>query len=271
MAFRLDLKRWVKTLAGSRWVSFYDFEMFAPYSRGPNRQKTDQTFQAIHQLVPLLMDLSKLATGQEKTITPIEDFAEIGKESSEQLKPLLDSYGSDKANRHNYHILLGAILKDPEKVTAVLEVGLGTNNKDVVSNMGRKGHPGASVRAFRDFLPNATIYGADFDKRILFTEDRIKTYFVDQTSQETFVELAAHIPEECDLIIDDGLHSPHANIATLIFGLQKVKVGGWIVIEDVNPDTLQIWQLVSNLLPENFESSIVQSRVNLLFAVKRLS
>ena len=93
MALHRKLKRWLKATAGRRVISFYDFEMFAPYSRGPNRQKTDQTIQAIHQLVPLLMNLSKITTGQEKPIVPVEDFLNIGKEASDSLKPLLDSYG----------------------------------------------------------------------------------------------------------------------------------------------------------------------------------
>lgn len=271
MAFKFDLKRILKTSVGSRLVSFYDFEIFAPFSRGPNRQKTDQTFQAIHQLVPLMLDLSTLSAGPAKEVTPVSAFENTGKDASDALKILLDKHGSDKANKHNYHVLLGAILKDPEKVTAIVEVGLGTPHTDVVSNMNKGGKPGASVRAFRDFLPNAQVYGADFDKRILFSEDRIKTFFVDQTDPDTLAELAAQIPEDCDLIIDDGLHAPHANIATLKFGMGKVKVGGWVVVEDINPEAVKIWQLVSNLLPDNFESYIIQTRVNLIYGVKRLS
>ena len=68
----------------------------------------------------------------------------------------------------------------------ILEIGLGTNNVDVVSNMGRDGIPGASLRAFRDYLINSKIYGADIDKSILFSEERIETYFVDQTNDTSF-------------------------------------------------------------------------------------
>ena len=39
----------------------------------------------------------------------------------------------------------------------------------------------ASVRAFRDFLKKAQIYGADIDKKILFKEDRIILFML--TSQ----------------------------------------------------------------------------------------
>ena len=61
-------------------------------------------------------------------------------------------------------------MKSQKSVNKIFEIGLGTNNIDIVSTMGKKGHPGASLRAFRDFCPNAEIYGADFDSRILFQE-----------------------------------------------------------------------------------------------------
>jgi SAM-dependent methyltransferase len=151
----------------------------------------------------------------------------------------------------------------------MLEIGLGTNNTDVVSNMGQMGRPGASLRAFRDFLPNAEIYGADIDKRILFKEERISTFFVDQTDLNSFAELDANVSKKFDLIIDDGLHSPNANIAVLIFALTRLKRDGWLVIEDVNHDALPVWQVVAALLPGDFKPYIIEARVHLVFAIQK--
>ena len=50
----------------------------------------------------------------------------------------------------------------------LLEIGLGTNNPKIVSSMGLKGKPGASIRAFKEIYINASIYGADVDENILF-------------------------------------------------------------------------------------------------------
>ena len=47
----------------------------------------------------------------------------------------------------------------------VFEVGLGTNNLDIPSNMGLNGEPGASLYMWQVFS-NAEIFGADVDKRI---------------------------------------------------------------------------------------------------------
>ena len=111
------------------------------------------------------------------------------------LSHLMKNYGSDKGSPHEvditpsgwianrytdiYHILFGTIRDDAKKI---FECGIGTNNEDVQSNMTANGVPGASLRGWRDYFWNAQIYGADIDERILFEEDRIKTYHVDQDS-----------------------------------------------------------------------------------------
>jgi hypothetical protein len=179
-------------------------------------------------------------------------------------------YGSDKAV-HHYHNIYGPILKNRDEIRGVLEIGLGTNNTDIVSNMGAGGRPGASLRAFRDFLKSASIFGADIDTQILFEDERIKTFFVDQTKPATLTELGKSVPSELDLIIDDGLHSPNANIATLQFGLRKIKRGGWVVIEDIAREALRAWELVSALLPNSYETHILRAEGAFVFTVKRVS
>jgi hypothetical protein len=191
-------------------------------------------------------------------------------QAAAELKKLFDRYGSDKATFHDYHLLYGSILVERETVTTMLEIGIGTHYPDVVSTMGAPGKPGASLRAFRDFLPNATIYGADVDKRILFAEDRIRTFFVDQTDRCSFEQLTANFDgAEFDLIIDDGLHSPDANIETLLFGLGRLKVGGSFVVEDIAPSAEPIWQVVGALLPEKYEHHVISAKNGMLFWIRR--
>ena len=123
--------------------------------------------------------------------------------------------------------------------------------------MGKEGKPGASLRAFRDFCTNAELIGADIDKRILFKEDRIKTFYVDQTSNSSLNNFKDKFTNKFDLIIDDGLHSPDANINTLRVATTLIKKGGSIVIEDINIKAIDIWMTISNLLPSNkFKSQI---------------
>ena len=231
------------------------------------------TIQAANQAFPLMLDLLSHAGRKIEDPVPIESFVDSDdkKAAAERLKDLFDYYGSDKAMTHNYHSLYGPILAQQDAVSAVLEIGIGTNNPDVVSNMGVNGKPGASLRAFREFLPDAQIYGADIDRRILFSEERISTFFVDQTDLGSFDAIADDVGDSLDLIIDDGLHSPNANLATLLFGLERLKVGGWLVIEDIAPSALPMWNVISALIPSQYDCRVVAADKALLFSVRRLA
>ena len=67
--------------------------------------------------------------------------------------------------------------------------------------------PGASLRVWRDFFPNANIYGADVDKKILFSDNRIYTFYVDQFNPQSIQEMWKNVDQDnFDLIIDDGAH-----------------------------------------------------------------
>jgi hypothetical protein len=245
--------------------------MFVPGSSGSRKGLAQLGLQSANQTFPRITELMCIGESHLQEPVRIESFVDSDEKqaAAERLEYLFDQFGSDKARSH-YHLLYGSILADPDGVTDLFEVGLGTNNPHVVSHMGREWRPGASLRAFREYLPKAAIYGADIDKDILFQEKRIKTFFVDQTLPKSFEALSTSIPAEFDLIIDDGLHAPDANIATLTFGLGKLKVDGWLVVEDIKSRMLPVWQVISTLLPSQYESHIIDGRWDLLFAVRRL-
>jgi hypothetical protein len=250
-----------------------EFPIFLPYSAGSYQDKATLTIQAINQIFPFLKSLCRLINNKELIINNIEDLSLIEKNylSSIALKKLFDKYGSDKANQHNYHHLYGSILNEPNKITNIFEIGLGTNNIDVVSNMGEYGKPGASLRAFREYCPFAFVFGGDIDRRILFNEERINTFFIDQTKPETFDSVLTNIPTGFDLVIDDGLHSPNANVASIEFGLKLLKIGGWMVVEDIGEPAIVIWQVVSSLLSNSYEPHLFYANGSYIFAVKKVS
>ncbi len=190
--------------------------------------------------------------------------------TTERLATLLARHGSDKSTRHDYHLVYGAVL-EPDRVRAVLEIGLGTADEAIPSSMGASGRPGASVRALSDLLPHAMVFGADIDDRILFQSDRITTFAVDATDDASLAALFDRLPADLDLIIDDGLHAPHANLRVLLRGLRHLRLGGWIMIEDIGEEKRAIWELVARLLPrDRYEPWLVTTRACLLFAVRRL-
>jgi hypothetical protein len=133
----------------------------------------------------------------------------------------------------NYYYYLFNHFK--EDVKLVFECGVGTNNPDLPSNMTVNGIPGASLRVWRDYFKNAQIYGADIDKNILFQEDRIKTYYVDQLNTPSIETMWKRIGiQNFDIIIDDGLHANDANINFFINSFDKLKKNGIYIIEDVS-------------------------------------
>jgi len=249
---------------------------FAPntagYYSGLEKKIHDLTLLSANQIFPLLVELSLLSGKSEKEIISAEVFCKNmqGDDSAAKLKSCFDAHKCDKALSHNYHCVYGPILKKLGTIDTLLEIGLGTTNTDVVSNMGGIWKPGASLRAFRDFLPQTQLYGADFDKRILFEEERIQTFFVDQTDSSTLEALGEKLPHTLDLIIDDGLHAPNANLAVLIFALKKLRVGGWLVIEDIAEEATVIWRVTASLLSPNFQSHIIRAHGGIVFAVEKL-
>lgn len=145
-------------------------------------------------------------------------------------------HGSDKSGWHNYttfynHIFTGFDLIN--KPVNFFELGIGTNNPNLKSNMWPNGRPGASLRAFSEYFPNGKIYGADIDKDIIFQTDRIKTFYCDQTNPVVIKNMWDQIPEDFDIIIDDGLHEAFANIIFFQNSYAKLKKGGIFIIEDV--------------------------------------
>lgn len=137
---------------------------------------------------------------------------------------------------HNYTTVYQQLFEGVKNdIKHVFELGLGTNNTDVPSNMGVNGKPGASLRGWREFFPNAQISGADIDKRVLFTEDRISTYYCDQKDPAVIRGLWEHIPQQFEFMLDDGLHSFAANKCFFENSYHKLAVGGVYIVEDIQP------------------------------------
>lgn len=149
---------------------------------------------------------------------------------------LFNKYGSDKASDHTYSKYYYNIFKDMRNNNIRLfEVGIGTNNPDIPWSMGSNGLPGASLYAWRDFFLNGNIFSADIDKDILFTDDRIKTFYVNQKDKKTIKNLWKNkeLEEKFDIIIDDGIHDFFSNILFFLNSIHKLKKGGYYIIEDV--------------------------------------
>lgn len=187
-----------------------------------------------------------------KDLRYVDDFKSIElRQPKTELCYFFDRYNSDKSgshknkSNHNYSKFYFELLNDRRYDNLnIFELGLGTNDINIESNMGYEGNPGASLYAWRDFLPNSKIYGADIDYKILFDSDRIKTFFCDQTNSKTIQLLweNKYLSDiYFDLIVDDGLHDFYGTLLFLESSLNKIKPGGQYIIEDVHNKYFESW------------------------------
>jgi precorrin-6B methylase 2 len=109
------------------------------------------------------------------------------------------------------------------KIDNLLEVGLGS---------------GASVKMWRDYLPEAQIHCIEYFDEENKTKwnsadgniDSVKIYRGDSTKIETWDE----IPYDLDVIIDDGDHHPDSQIKTFELAFEHLRSGGYYVVEDLH-------------------------------------
>ena len=162
-----------------------------------------------------------------------------------QSTPLCEIMGRNRSDKghlhiqsawHNYTTFYYSIFKDiKNEQLRVFELGLGTNNISIPSNMGVNGRPGASLYGWAEFFPNSSIFGADIDTGILFKSERIETFYCDQTNREVIEQMWKEpaLQEQFDIIIEDGLHEFDANVCFFENSIHKLKEGGYFIIEDI--------------------------------------
>jgi len=177
--------------------------------------------------------------------------------SKTELCTLMESEGSDKGGGwHNYSIVYHTMfsgMRDTE--FSLFELGMGTTNPSIKSNMGPNGKPGASLRAWSRYFPKAKIFGADVDRDIVdgpYDSDRITTHWVDQTDAQAIESLWQAFTDPFEIIIDDGLHEAHANLTFLENSYSRLSPGGVFVIEDILPgDVLELQSALQKFCASN--------------------
>jgi hypothetical protein len=168
-----------------------------------------------------------------------------------ELCHIMARHGSDKGafrgiGRHNYtvyyHKLFSAIR---DSVNSVFEFGIGSTKSGIPHTMGAAGKPGASLRGWREYFPNANIYAADIDPEILQPEFRILKFFCDQTQGHS-IDALWNMPElagkSFDIILEDGLHVFDAQYLFMKKSLHKVRDGGIYICEDVPDSDFERWK-----------------------------
>lgn len=139
------------------------------------------------------------------------------------LCKLAFKYRSDKCRRrgiHTYTEYYYKLLKDKRKtIKKVLEIGIGWR--------------GSSLLMWRDFFPNAKIYGVDYRESYLIKRERVKSILCDQRRREHLTKLIERIGSDIDLVIDDGSHRSRDQVFTCSVLMPLLNKPVTYVIEDV--------------------------------------
>lgn len=117
------------------------------------------------------------------------------------LLELMKKYGTDKMD---YAMFYESLFRDKrESIKKVLELGIGhpTTMRHIKSYK-----TGASLRVWKDYFPNAQIYGADVLPEALFQGERINTFLCDERKPEDLKSLIKNTGSDIDLFIDDASH-----------------------------------------------------------------
>lgn len=131
--------------------------------------------------------------------------------------------GGDSDTCHEYTPIYYDLLDAKrESVTRVLEVGV---------------NAGSSLRMWREFFPNAHIFGLDSNGDCLFHEDRITCIAADQGNAQSLVQAVALAgAEPFDLIVEDGSHELGHQILTAQILVPWLSAIGIYVCEDMHED-----------------------------------
>ena len=139
------------------------------------------------------------------------------------LQALMQKHGSDKAEHGYCEFYERRFAPFRESATAVMEIGV---------------YRGASLRAWLEYFPNAHIYGIDdgaWQKKwdLGTGQERATVLLSDQSSRGALACVTSRLPEQMDLVLDDGGHTMWGQQVSLGTLIHTVKPGGLYVVEDL--------------------------------------
>lgn len=141
-------------------------------------------------------------------------------------------YGSDMTPKygHSYSHKFDELFSKMKNVEKVLEIGIGY--PELMEKYVPGYNVGPSLKVWRDYFPNAQIYGVDNMEVCMFEDERITTILCDQSNSRELEAIASKFGP-FDIIIDDGSHEINHQILSAEVLLPHVKNGGLYIIEDI--------------------------------------
>lgn len=167
------------------------------------------------------------------------------------LESLVDNRYTDKNTTHSYLNLYEQLLQNKKETAKnVLEIGIG--------DFGKK--HGGSIKLWKDYFKNATIYGIDilpanFLLDDLINNDRVILYTsINAYNSDFFINTFLNKNIKCDLLLDDGPHTLESMILFIKLYSQIMADDGILIIEDVQDIS---WiELLKNEVPNDLKEYI---------------
>lgn len=135
------------------------------------------------------------------------------------LQEIFCAKGTDKGTYHEYGPDYEEYL-NPESIKTLLEIGVWT---------------GCSMLAWHEWLPKAEIWGVDIEVEPKKIKSFSRIHHV--IGNITDPTVVAKLPEQFDVIIDDGSHTSWDITGAFDLLWPRLISGGWYIVEDlfVNP------------------------------------
>ncbi|MFH1996830.1 MAG: class I SAM-dependent methyltransferase [Candidatus Omnitrophota bacterium] len=145
-----------------------------------------------------------------------------------ELTALADKYETDKGTKGHKYTEVYEYFFYPIKDTVrkIFEIGIAK---------------GASLKMFRDYFPQAVIYGIDIDDKSGLASDVLKTFVADQSDREQLQAFINTYEGDFDLILDDGGHTMKQQQVSLGYLFKYVKPGGYYIVEDVHTSLYDVF------------------------------
>ena len=161
------------------------------------------------------------------------------------LPALAAKYHCDKLENHSY-ISFYQDFFPGRNVRKLLEIGIGF--EDLMRPFVSEYVHGASLLMWRDYLPNAQIYGIDIREDAMLTADRIHTRVVDQHIMTEMEDMWDAWGTDFDVVINDASHITEDQLRTAKAIVPKLQPGSAYIIEDVSEPQVLLQALAPHVM-----------------------
>ncbi len=179
-----------------------------------------------------------------KNSTKANEFGELSSLALGKTDKAMDGHGFTELYEHIFHPLKDSPIK-------IFEIGI---------------LDGGSLILWRDYFPNARIYGIDVVDKSNLDSERIKTFVANQANRDQLDAFIDKHGGDFDIILDDGGHKMEQQQKSLGHLFKYVKPGGYYIIEDVHTSLPQYY---SGYGVEEDETNSTLEMIN-LFIKKKL-